>query len=608
MVSGQVWKHQNKNMKYKPLNIKNLLLGKMGNYLNRLAANKKMDGQDLRGYSLVRDITPSYTTKKNRVGIYRKTNGKKVVIKRVHYTVENLDSMYLNNETFLLEILGNMDTKIKIFPQFVDFLQSAHHLSLVTEYFESVNLENVDKKTKLEMIIKAIQLLNALSEDLKRKKFLNLPIRKPFYYLLSFPLNVTRLMIKKPKNIKKYLMLGFKFYKNYSRVIFGDFTLGLVHRDLWPDNILYSSKSNSIKIIDWESAIVSDSLYDLAQIAMIYSKELGTQNTVDLLRKYLNNNSQKRRFIGLSIFNSIQILTNNGPEHPVFKDTEKFLDTLVTDILPGILNKKSFFENVYSITLDGIGYFYKITKLPKYSKNKRIVLCYHSIGDTGWRFSVGTKNFEKHIKFLKKNYKFISLDEVLAGKKSGIHIAFDDGYTDVIENALPLLEKINVKATMFALSDYKNANRTELDNNLPIINYNQLKYLHNKGWEIGSHTRTHSHLGKMQNFALEDEIVKSKKELEKNLGFSVKYLAYPKGTYSKKIIEYVKKAGYQNAFTVDGYDISAGDKDPMKLSRISIEGEVETEQLEALLSPLGLITSRLFMNMLKLKESFINSI
>ena len=594
-------------MRYKPLNIKNLLLGKIGNYLNRFSTSKNVDSQELKNYSLIKDITPSYTAKKNRVGIYRETNGKEVVVKRVNYSVENMDAMYLNNEAFTLKTLRNMDSKTKIFPVLVDFLQSENRMSLITEYFESINLENVDKTTRLEIIIKSLYLLKALSEELQRKKFLKLPIRKPFYYLLSFPLNITRLTIKKPENIKKYLKLGFMFYRNYSQVIFGNFTLGFVHRDLWPDNILYSSKNDSIKIIDWESAIVSDSLYDLAQIAMIYSKELGVQDTVGILREYLDSNSKKRRFIGLSIFNSIQILTNNSPEHPVFKDTEKFLDTLISEISPRILNKKTFFENIYSITLNGISYFYKITKLPKYSKKKRIVLCYHSVGDTGWRFSVGIKNFENHIKFLKKNYTFISLNELLIGKKSGIHIAFDDGYADIIKNALPLLEKNNLKATMFALSDYKNANRAELDNNLPIINYSQLKYLHKKGWEIGSHTRTHSHLAKIQDSALEGEIVKSKNELEKNLGFSVKYLAYPKGTYSKKIIDYVKKAGYEAAFTVDGYDIGPKDNN-MKLSRISIEGEVKPEQLEALLSPLGLITSRFFMNMLKLKESYINSV
>ena len=516
-----------------------------------------------------------------------------------------MDAMCLNNEAFTLRTLQNMNAKTKIFPEFVDFLQSKNSLFLITEYFESINLEKVDKITRLEIVRKSLYLLGQLSEELQKKKFLRLPIRKPFYYLLSFPLNITRVMVKNPENIRKYLRLVFMFYRNYSKVIFGSFTLGFVHRDLWPDNILYSSKNGSIKIIDWESAIVSDSLYDLAQITMIYSKELGIQDTMGLLREYLDSDSKKRRFIGLAIFNSIQILANNNSKHPVFKDTEKFLHALITEISPRILNKKTLFENIYSITLSGIGYFYKITKLPIYSKKKKIVLCYHSVGDTGWRFSVGTKNFENHIKFLKKNYRFISLNELLDGKKPGIHITFDDGYTDVIENALPLLEKNNLKATMFALSDYKHANRAELDNNLPIVNYDKLKYLHKKGWEIGSHTRTHSHLAKMHDSALREEIIKSKHELEKNLGFSVRYLAYPKGTYSKKIIEYVKKAGYEAAFTVDGYDIDPKDNN-MKLSRISIEGEVKPAQLEALLSPLGLITSRFFMNMLKLKESYIN--
>jgi len=80
----------------------------------------------------------------------------------------------------------------------------------------------------------------------------------------------------------------------------------------------------------------------------------------------------------------------------------------------------------------------------------------------------------------------------------------------------------------------------------------QLRALAIEGFEVGAHTRTHpilSHVGPEQ---LRDETEGCKDEIERNLGFPVRYFAYPNGKredYGPEVIEAVSKAGYRAAVT-----------------------------------------------------------
>ena len=68
--------------------------------------------------------------------------------------------------------------------------------------------------------------------------------------------------------------------------------------------------------------------------------------------------------------------------------------------------------------------------------------------------------FEDHIDWIGRHFDFVSLDEVGAHIESGepfarpaAAITFDDGYCDVCEHALPLLERKGVPAAMFVVTD-----------------------------------------------------------------------------------------------------------------------------------------------------------
>lgn len=67
--------------------------------------------------------------------------------------------------------------------------------------------------------------------------------------------------------------------------------------------------------------------------------------------------------------------------------------------------------------------------------------------------------FEKCIKYIKRKYEVVVLEDYLLGQgdflnhKNIATILFDDGYLDNYEYALPILEKYNVKASFYIVTD-----------------------------------------------------------------------------------------------------------------------------------------------------------
>ncbi len=83
-------------------------------------------------------------------------------------------------------------------------------------------------------------------------------------------------------------------------------------------------------------------------------------------------------------------------------------------------------------------------------------LCYHKISDDNDDFNlthVSVDNFENQMKWIKHNYEIIhSADIGIEVNKEGrdaVVITFDDGYADVLRNALPVLEEYEIPATVF---------------------------------------------------------------------------------------------------------------------------------------------------------------
>lgn len=213
-----------------------------------------------------------------------------------------------------------------------------------------------------------------------------------------------------------------------------------------------------------------------------------------------------------------------------------------------------------------IGYLSVIWK-----KDVRIViLSYHSFSSDGWRFSIPVKKFKKQINYLKKNYQFISVNDLqsyLLGKKKiskpSVLLTIDDGYRDVLE-VRNYLNQLKIKPLLFVLSNPSEVNKKEIGSNKRLLTKNELLMLVKDGWSIGSHGATHTDFYNLSMLQKDKEIRDSKKALENMLNISIRYLAYPKGRYNKTITKDTKASGYQLGFTMDDEIIST------KINRFAI--------------------------------------
>lgn len=223
-------------------------------------------------------------------------------------------------------------------------------------------------------------------------------------------------------------------------------------------------------------------------------------------------------------------------------------------------------------------------------KNKISVLSYHSVNEDNWRFSIDAAEIKKQISYLKKHYNFITLktlEDYLNGKKQilrpSIILTFDDGYEDILKMKT-FFEKNKIKPALFVLGNPEGANRKELDTNRPFLTKDGIVSLAKSGWEIGSHTNTHSNLVSLSQSDMNSEIIQSKKMLEKILETDIRYFAYPRGKYNEHVLKTVKKAGYSLGLTMDEGIISK-DTNPLLIPRIGVDRTHNFMEFKTLPSP-----------------------
>lgn len=116
-----------------------------------------------------------------------------------------------------------------------------------------------------------------------------------------------------------------------------------------------------------------------------------------------------------------------------------------------------------------------VRKLQRMAKHLRgrlapggLILMYHRITEVEsdpWSICVSPRNFAQQMEVLRKFGEVVSLQELNQKLQQGktphwqIAITFDDGYTDNLYNAKPLLERYDIPATMFLTSGYMEQKR-----------------------------------------------------------------------------------------------------------------------------------------------------
>jgi len=164
------------------------------------------------------------------------------------------------------------------------------------------------------------------------------------------------------------------------------------------------------------------------------------------------------------------------------------------------------------------------------------------------------------------------------GRFRSVVVTFDDGYQNIVDNALPELAKRRIPATIFMVAgalgvtpnweDYSGG--TDLAMHEVIMTAEQLRALPSDLVQIGSHTRTHPMLGRLPEQQVRTELSTSRALLEEIVGREVKLFSFPYGSFNAEVVACCRDAGYERVFTTEPRLAYAG-SDAFIVGRITVE-------------------------------------
>jgi glycosyltransferase involved in cell wall biosynthesis/peptidoglycan/xylan/chitin deacetylase (PgdA/CDA1 family) len=246
----------------------------------------------------------------------------------------------------------------------------------------------------------------------------------------------------------------------------------------------------------------------------------------------------------------------------------------------------------------GVAWFYKVRNLEYFhgvgvaggrpGRHPVRVVCYHAVADLSGApvlesYGVPPKRFRRQLAVLHRLFRIVDAQEFakfLDGAsipKRALLVTFDDCYRDLITDALPILSETQTPGLAFAvtqrLGGTNDWDRAIGAPELPLLDANELRAAEAGGIAIGSHTRTHRPLDRLDEHEIDDEIAGSFTDLDTLVGRGrERFLAYPHGAYDERAKTAAAAAGYAGAFTVDP-GVVQPDCDRYALPRVEILAE-----------------------------------
>jgi len=218
-------------------------------------------------------------------------------------------------------------------------------------------------------------------------------------------------------------------------------------------------------------------------------------------------------------------------------------------------------------------------------RNTAVIVAFHRVRDTQVPegLTVSVAMFEEYCKFFKQHFNVVPLRDIVDKLERGaklnreLAITFDDGYRDNFENAAPVLEKLGLPATFFVVTQWMGTDVVpwwdeQQGVRYPWMTWEQVRSLHQRGFELGAHTRTHADLGTVTDADAKDQIQGARRELQEFLSAPVELFAYPYGkraNLAETNRHLVRGSGFRCCCSCFGGLIVPG-TDPFDLPRVPI--------------------------------------
>ena len=219
-----------------------------------------------------------------------------------------------------------------------------------------------------------------------------------------------------------------------------------------------------------------------------------------------------------------------------------------------------------------------------------VVLVYHRVNDQIQdAVTVGVRQFEEQMRFLANEYPVVRVEDVIHSRvpsdehRPVVVVTFDDGYLDNYENAVPILERYKVPAAFFVSTGMIGSRRgfahdlRRLGFTLPNMTWDQLRYMRDQGFTIGSHTVTHVNCARTDPDVLRTELRSSLETLQRELRLSEVLFAYPYGDrddITPEALQLVREVGYAGCLSAYG-GYNRGKVDPFDVLRVGVDNKFD---------------------------------
>ena len=213
-----------------------------------------------------------------------------------------------------------------------------------------------------------------------------------------------------------------------------------------------------------------------------------------------------------------------------------------------------------------------------------VVLIYHRVGGrTATAVDLPLGLFADQIAWLGQTLPVVSLDAGLAWVADPVAdpgadpdpvrvaVTFDDGTADIVDDALPVLERFGVPATVYVATDFVER-RVPFPHDGAPISWAGLRDCTASGLvTIGSHTHTHALLDRLDPTLVGPELDRSIDLIGERLGVVARHFAYPKALMGSPAADRAVRERFASAAVAGGRANRPGRTDPWRLARTPVQ-------------------------------------
>lgn len=208
-----------------------------------------------------------------------------------------------------------------------------------------------------------------------------------------------------------------------------------------------------------------------------------------------------------------------------------------------------------------------------------VVLIYHRVGGgSGLELDLRADVFEAQAAALAASGRVVTLGDALDRLTEPLDntdgpfvvITFDDGTSDFVDRAVPILQRYELPATLYAATSFIDEQRPFLG--APPVSWQGLADACATGLvEVGSHTHGHMLLDRLPRREIADELDRSIELIGEHLGRAPLDFAYPKAVAGSPEADRAVRQRFRSAALGGNRANRFGATDPHRLARSAIQ-------------------------------------